>query len=75
MKRLIYIYSEMIKMTQLADFEDQNLYKTVIFKIKIEIITYYEFFKSNSIENQMFYKLFLKSLLNYEFFNIHKNFI
>ena len=34
------------KITQLGDFENKNHYITVILKIKIEIITNYEFFKS-----------------------------
>ena len=50
------------KITQLGDLENQNHYKTVILKIKIEIITNYEFLKSRSksIENQAILKIILK---------------
>ena len=46
------------KITQLADFE--NHYKTVILKIKIEIITNYEFLKSKSSLNQLILKISFK---------------
>ena len=46
-------HPEMGKITQHGDFENQNHYKTVILKIKIEIITNYEFLKSKSIGNQV----------------------
>ena len=40
----MHAQTEMGKITQLCDFENQNHYKTMI--LKIEIITNYEFLKS-----------------------------
>ena len=48
----------MAKITQLGDFENQNRYKTVVLKIKVEIITNYEFLKSSL--NQMILKIIFK---------------
>ena len=50
--------AEMGKITQLGDFANQNhYYKTVILKIKIEIITNYEFLKSKSSLKQVILKI------------------
>ena len=45
-------WSEMEKITQLGDFENQNQY-------------HYEFLKSKLNKNQLILKIILKSLLNY----------
>ena len=54
----IYIYAEMVKITQLNDLENLYHSKTVISKIKIKIITNYEFLKS--IHNQVILKVIFK---------------
>ena len=46
------------KIPQLGDFENQNHYKTVILKIKIN--TNYEFLKSKSSLNQLILKIIIK---------------
>ena len=48
----------MVKITQLNDLENLYHSKTVISKIKIKIITNYEFLKS--IHNQVFLKVIFK---------------
>ena len=48
------------KITQLGDFENLNHYKIVILKIKIEIITNYEFLKSKFCSNQVILKIIFK---------------
>ena len=45
------------KFTQLGDFENRNDYKTVILKIKIKIITNYEFIKKEIIKNEVILKI------------------
>ena len=49
--------AEMGKITQLGGFANQNNYNTVILKIKIEIITKYEFLKSKSSLKQVILKI------------------
>ena len=48
------------KINQLGDFENQNHYKTVILRIKNEIITNYEFLKLKSRLNQVILKIIFK---------------
>ena len=65
------------KSIQNSDFENQNQYKTVILKIKIKIITNYEFLKSRSksIQNKVILKILFKIFFKLWVFIIHNNFI
>ena len=58
--RTTIMQTEMWKIKQLDDFENQNHYKTVILKIEIEIITNYVFLKSKSSLNLVILKIILK---------------